>query len=236
MIPDISICIPCYEMGGHGHIFLNKSLSIISDQTDVDFSKIEIVVSDHSKDDLVKQCCDTFKELKIKYVKNEKNRGSMADNTNNCIRNSSGKYIKPLYQDDYLYSKNSLKCIINNLNDNWIAHEYTHLDLSTDTFYNQRTPFYNDRMIDGVNTIGPPSSVIFKNDGDFFDENLIWFIDTEFYYRMNQKYGMPTILKSNTPLTVVTTWSGQTTNTKITPLLIDKETTYVKLKHENNFK
>ena len=233
MTPNISICIPCYEMGGQGHIFLNKSLSIILDQANVDFSKIQIVVSDHSKDDLIKQCCDTFKSLKIKYVKNEKNRGSMADNTNNCIRHSDGKYIKLLYQDDYLYSKNSLQSIIDNLTGDWIAHEYTHLDLSTGSYYNQRTPFYNDSMIDGVNTIGPPSSVIFKNNSDFFDENLIWFIDTGFDYRMNQKYGMPTILKSNNPLSVVTTWSGQTTNTKITPLLIDKETTYVKLNHGN---
>lgn len=231
MKPDISICIPCYEMGGLGVDFLSNSLKKIEDQELVNFNSFEIVISDHSKDDRIKQCCDTFTNLNIKYILNEKNRGSMADNTNNCIRHSSGKYIKPLYQDDYFHSTKSLKWILENLNDSWIAHEYTHFDLTTNTFYNQRTPFYNGKMVEGVNTIGPPSALVFKNDGNFFDKNLIWFIDTEFYYRMNDKYGEPTILKCNTPISVVTTWSGQTTNTKITTELIDIESKYIKSKH-----
>lgn len=231
---SLSIIIPCYEMGDKGSIFLKRSLDIISNQKDVDFSTFEIVISDHSINNEIEASCklELYQKLNIKYIRNENDRGSMACNTNNCIQHSSGKYIKPLYQDDYLYSEKSIKWILENLQDYWIAHEYTHLNLSTGEFYNQRTPFYNYQMVEGINTIGPPSSIVFLNDDNYFDENLIWFIDTEFYYRMNKKYGLPTILKCNTPLGVVTTWDGQTTNTKITPELIDKEKSYVKMKHK----
>ena len=115
-----------------------------------------------------------------------------------------------------------------------MANEYTHLDLSNNSFYNQRTPSYNEGMKNGENTIGPPSSTIFLNDDNYFDMNLLWFMDTEFYYRMYLKYGLPTILKSSIPLNVVTTWSGQTTSTRITRELIDKEHSYINYKHNDN--
>lgn len=228
----LSVCIPCYEMNGKGSEFLKKSLTILSNQI-VDFSKFEVVISDHSINDDIKNICLEFPKLNLKYHRNELDRGSMSGNINNCILKSSGKYIKPLFQDDFLYHEKSLKHILENLQDSWMAHEYTHLDYSNYNFYNQRTPYYNNGMVDGVNTIGPPSSVIFLNDDNFFDTNLLWFMDTEFYFRMYKKYGEPTILKSNLPIGVVTTWSGQTTNTEINQELIDKETAYIKYKHKN---
>jgi glycosyltransferase involved in cell wall biosynthesis len=229
----LSVAIPCYEMSGKGVEFLEKSLKIIESQN-IDFSKIEIVISDHSINDDIKKCCDKYKNINLKYYKNEECRGSMSGNINSCIRQSSGEYIKPLFQDDFLNSSNSLKAILDNLNSPWIAHEYTHLDLSTDSFYNQRTPFYNDRILEGINTIGPPTVTAFLNDNNYFDENLLWFMDIEFYHRMMIKYGHPTILKCNDPIATVTTWSGQTTETSINQALIDKETNYIKLKYNEN--
>ena len=229
-IPKLSVAIPCYEMSGRGVEFLEKSLSIIKNQN-VDFSEIEVVISDHSINDDIKKCCDNYKNINLKYYKNEECRGSMSGNINSCIRQSSGKYIKPLFQDDFLNSPNSLKVILENLNYSWIAHEYTHLDLSTDSFYNQRTPFYNDRILDGINTIGPPTVTVFLNDNNYFDENLLWFMDIEFYHRMMKKYGHHIVLKCDNPIATVTTWSGQTTETSINQTLIDKETSYIKLKH-----
>lgn len=231
--PKLSVAIPCYEMSGKGVEFLEKSLSIIQNQN-VDFSEIEVVVSDHSINDDIKNCCDKYKNINLKYYKNEESRGSMSGNINSCIRQSSGKYIKPLFQDDFLNSNNSLKAILKNLDCNWLAHEYSHLDLSTNSFYNQRTPFYNENMLNGINTIGPPTVTAFLNDDNYFDENLLWFMDIEFYHRLFIKYGQPTLLKCEVPISIVTTWSGQTTETSINQNLIDKETNYIKLKYANS--
>ena len=221
-------------MHGKGVDLLTKSLDILNNQKNINFLDFEVVISDHSKNDDIEKCYKKFNNLNFVYVRNTENHGSMSDNINNCIRHSSGKYIKPLFQDDFLYDETSLSKIINNLQDSWMANEYTHLDLSNNSFYNQRTPSYNEGMKNGENTIGPPSSTIFLNDDNYFDMNLLWFMDTEFYYRMYLKYGLPTILKSSIPLNVVTTWSGQTTSTRITRELIDKEHSYINYKHNDN--
>ena len=51
----VSVCIPCYEMHGNGAIHLRRSLDMLSLQT---WKNFEVVVSDHSKSDLIKDCCD----------------------------------------------------------------------------------------------------------------------------------------------------------------------------------
>ena len=56
-------------------------------------------------------------------------------------------------------------------------------------------------------------------------------MDTDFYYRMFIKNGNPIILQGSGPISVVTTWSGQTTNTSINDALIDKEMKYIKCKY-----
>lgn len=230
--PQLSLCIPCYEMSGVGAKYLSESLSIIRTQ-ECDLSDIEIIVSDHSLNDEIEKCCANFKDLNVKYFKNSHGRGSMSANLNNCIKNSSAKYIKPLFQDDLFYYSRSLKHILNNLKDAWYAHEYTHLNGDTNAYYNQRTPYSNDNFIGGVNSLGPPTAIYFINDDNYFDEELSYMMDTEFYHRMIIKYGQPTILKSSIPLGVVRTWSGQTTQST-TRNMIDKEHIYIKSKYDSN--
>ena len=227
--PQLSLCVPCYEMSGVGAKYLSESLSIIRTQ-ECDLSNVEIIVSDHSLDNEIEKCCDNFKDLNIKYFKNSYGRGSMSANLNSCIKHSSGKYIKPLFQDDLFYYSKSLKHILSNLSDPWYAHEYTHLNGDLNTYYNQRTPCSNNNFINGVNSLGPPSVIYFINDDNFFDEKLSYMMDTEFYHRMIAKYGQPTILKSDIPLGVVRTWAGQTTQAT-TSDMIDNEHIYIKSKY-----
>ena len=51
----ISIAIPVYEMNSTGADFLKLSLSKICEQT---FTDVEVVISDHSKDEEIKKVCD----------------------------------------------------------------------------------------------------------------------------------------------------------------------------------
>ena len=69
----LSVCISTYEMGGFGPSFLDQSLSILSRQTFKDF---EVVISDQSLDDGIKNVCEKYQNiLDIKYIKNY-NRGN----------------------------------------------------------------------------------------------------------------------------------------------------------------
>ena len=64
----VSICIPTYEMNGRGAEYLEYSFNILYHQT---FKNFEIVISDHSSSDLIKDLCEQWNQvLNIKYFKN----------------------------------------------------------------------------------------------------------------------------------------------------------------------
>jgi hypothetical protein len=59
-------------------------------------------------------------------------------------------------------------------------------------------PVYSNDIIKGVNTIGSPSVLTIKNkDLEFFDENLLWVMDCEYYKRMFDKFGEPIIVNEH---------------------------------------
>jgi len=57
-----------------------------------------------------------------------------------------------------------------------------------------------------------------------FDENLIWLMDCEFYFRLLKNFGPPAIVAE--PLAVQTLWPGQLTQ-KINDELKRREANYV---------
>lgn len=191
----ISICIPCYEMGGQGPYLLKRSLDQIRDQT---YKDIEIVISDHSIGDDVKKICDEYSYiLDIVYIKNPVNLGNFSSNLNNSIRNASGEIIKLLMQDDYFMAANALESTARIFTDpsvNWAACGcYSGWDTRN---YSTLIPKYNDSSISlGVNTIGSPSVITIRNKNvQYFDESLSWVVDLDYYKKMNYVFGEPSII------------------------------------------
>lgn len=210
----VSVAIPCYDMNGKGDFFLDFNIEKIARQTHRD---IEIVISDHSKTDIVKNVVDRWKTLNIKYVKFDKKYGNSSANTNNAIRNCTGDIIKILCQDDYLYDEFSVEKIVENFSpsNQWLVSAYVHTKDHVKLF-KKKKPKYNDKIYI-KNTIGTHSSLTIRNGLDvFFDEELIWFMDCEYYRRLYDNYGAPKILNEITMVQFL--WEGQVTNT-----LADKE-------------
>jgi glycosyltransferase involved in cell wall biosynthesis len=211
--PFFSIAIPTYEMSGYGEDFLNHSFGVFKNQTFKDF---EVVVSDHSKSDVIESLCTLWsKHLNIKYLRNTHKIGGSSPNINNAIKNSRGKWIKLLWQDDFLFNNKSLMELKNHIdvnNTNWVATACEHTDDGL-TMYRPFYPRWNDHIQFGVNTISSPSVITIKNDLDklYFDEDLIWLMDVEYYKRMFDKYGEPSYLNS---INVVNrTWGDSLSNT-----------------------
>src|SRR3990167_7102617 len=121
----ISICIPTYEMHGGALKMLTRSFDMLKKQTFKDF---EVVVSDNSEDDVVKNLCASpeYKMLNINYFKNP--RKGLAQNSNEAIKNAKGEIIKILYMDDYLANENSLQKILDNFTDHWLITACEHAD------------------------------------------------------------------------------------------------------------
>ena len=208
-----SIAIPTYEMHGKGVSFLEHSFYKLNQQSFKDF---EVVISDHSKSDDIKNLCHSWNDrLNIRYIKNPDNIGSSSANLNNALRNCNGKWIKILFQDDYLFDYDSLSNIYNYINVNpdikWIATACEH-SIDGYTTYRPFYPRWNNMLYLGNNTISSPSVITIKNENiKFFNNNLIWLMDVEFYKRMYDSYGEPGYI--NEISVVNRTWNNSITNT-----------------------
>lgn len=191
-----SIAIPTWDVKGKGADYLEYSLNILALQTFKDF---EVIVSDHSLDDKIEFLCKKWGQiLDIKYCLNDKGRGRISPNVNNAILKSKGKYIKILFQDDFLYDADSLEIIHDSVKKNQDKHWFVTSCVHTDdavNMYNQMTPYYHDRIYAGVNTISCPTVLTIKNEDPLlFDESLNWMVDVEYYKRLYDKYGLPVVI------------------------------------------
>ena len=211
--PFFSIAIPTYEMGGRGVEFLNHNLDLLNTQTFKDF---EVVVSDHSADDEIKDLCDRWREeIDIKYYKNSDGVGKSSSNINNALRYCNGHWIKMIFQDDFLYSNTSLQIIYDNVymdgGIQWVVTACEHTNNGV-TMIRPFYPKWNDKMHLGINTFSSPSVLTIKNEDTIcFDERLVNLMDVEYYKRMYDKYGEPHYIMD---ISVVNrAWSGSVTNT-----------------------
>lgn len=213
-------------MNGRGVGFLQQLLASLMNQTHKEF---EVVISDHSITDEIKNCLLEYGALNIKYIRNEYKRGSSSANINKAISGASYDIIKPIFQDDFIYSPHCLEHIIQS-KASWGASQFVHTNENKSKLFNPMAPILTDRTVHGINTFGCPSVMFFKkNNETYFDENLIWLMDCEFYHRLWQQYGNPMVIPSVDMC--IRVWedsvSGHvSSNTK------DREYQYVKEKHD----
>jgi len=224
----ISVAIPCYEMGGKGAEILEFSFNKLIQQSFRDF---ETVITDHSQNDEIKNLYDSWKDIiNVKYFRNEEHRGSPTQNTNMSIKKSEGKIIKILCQDDYLLDAQSLQIIADEFIDgvNWMATSYIHTN-DRQNFFNKHVPTITEDII-GNNKLGTPSAYAIRNGVDiWFDENLVYYYDADFYKMMIKKFGNPKIVDKITMVNYI--WGGQVTNTIATQDLRNRELQYLRGKN-----
>ena len=230
--PLVSIAISTYEANGKGSDLLKHNLEYIYKQ---DYYNIEIVISDHSSDYKIKDLCERYNNEKypIRYIHNPEEKGNSSHNTNNAIKYCNGAYIKILFMDDYLYNESAISNIVNQFQSNpdkkWLVHSYIHTKNYKDFYTLHHPKFSNDIIF--CNRIGCPSCLtIHKSVKERFDEKLKWFMDSELYSRIRNKYSDPIILHTNAndkAYMVNLHHENQVTNTSIDNSLIQKEKEYI---------
>jgi len=205
----VSIVIPTYEMKGKGSLFLEQSLKSINNQL---YNNFEVVVSDDSSDNLVKDICEKFSQvMDLKYNRTISNYKGLSFNTNRAVRFATGDIIKILYQDDFFYRKDSLSRIASEHINGAAWCVTANVSYNGNSFFNYHVPSFHKMGYLGENLIGSPSCLSFtKNVYELFDEKLSWLMDCEFYHRLFLRYGNPKIVSE--PCFVNRLWSGQTTN------------------------
>jgi glycosyltransferase involved in cell wall biosynthesis len=190
----VSICVPAYEMKGKGSEYIEFLFNSLYNQT---YKNIEIIVSDHSKNDMIEQSCKLWSDrLNIKHYYNDIGRGLFPSNMNNAIKKAKGDIIKLLCQDDFLFDSHSLETQLIHLlgnHNHWLITACCHTKDGIN-FYNPIYPKYHDNIHYGENTISSPSVIMFRNEDIInFDENLFWLVDVEWYKRLYDKFGLPSI-------------------------------------------
>jgi len=224
----ISICVPAYDMNGAGSKCIKQLLQSISAQT---YQNYEVIISDHSTNNNIKSIVEDFKNNKFKHYFNVNNIGSSSGNLNNAIKEASSDFIKVMFQDDFFVNPDSIS-IINDLFNkqiNWGVCSCIHYSSSTKEFYRPHFPYWQTNIKKGENTLGCPSVLFFKRCELEFDVDLLWYMDTDFYYRLFLKYGPPHIEKKI--LTGVREDNTRVTNTLITNDLIEKENLIISKKY-----
>ena len=228
---DVSIAIPTWETYGRGAEFLDDLLRTIEIQKGN--LTYEVCISDHSKDDSILIKVDEFKDrLPIKYYRNKKDHGNGPANTNSAIEMCSGDMIKVMFQDDFFYDDESLEKIYNALyssKKSWLLNGCNHTADHGHSFYWELFPRFNDKLLDGTNTLSSPSVLTFKKEvKNRFDENLVHFMDIDFFYGMRKDHGDPVFLDD---VLVTNRFPNDASISSNAPKDFSKESKYCKQKY-----
>jgi len=208
-MPKVSICIPAYNQLD----FLKKNLDSIVIQN---YSDYEVVITDDTVDNSVKDLISNYSSFfgdKLKYSKNPIRLGT-PENWNEAVRRSSGAFIKILHHDDAFSGKDSLYkfvCLLENNPqiDFAFSATFVNSDEHVHTISSEEMEFLKKNPLHLIvnNLIGAPSTTIFRNLSNiFFDQNLKWLVDTEFYLRYLKRNNFSFIYSSDI---LITTCSGE---------------------------
>lgn len=195
---DFSIIAPVYKMKNNlGERFLVEYLCALSYQT---FKNFEVVVTDQSNDSSLKDICNTFSHiLNIKHVYNRGGIKTAASNVNFGIKNATGKLVKLLYVDDFFVNPEALlkiKAAFDlNTESKWLISGFTCCNEDRTIYYNERQPWYGNKYVNGDNITGNPSNYTVRRECALeMDEELLWIVDGEYFYRSYYHYGDPIML------------------------------------------
>ncbi len=184
MIPLISICIPAYKNSK----LLERLLNSIVRQTFKDF---ELIITDDTPSNEVKLVSDKFQHtLPHLYIKNQQALGSPA-NWNASISFAKGEWIKLMHHDDWFEGEQALQKFASatkNTTAEFIFSAYSNAEENKEKQQVilpmampqklQQKPW----LLFIKNYIGNPSTTLIKNNlSSWYDENLKWVVDFEFY-------------------------------------------------------
>ncbi len=202
--PQVNICIPTANLGKRSLEYLDDCLFSIHNQ---DYSNITVVISDHSQDEeiawhIVHNWLDENgdRPFKLRYTRYKENYGSAVANLNNTLDQiSEVSFVKLLFQDDMLKTPEAISKMVTCLKEtgaHWLAVGCDHIDDNNADINYPHPPTWVKglSMAHGLNRIGSPSVVMFRNCDLRMDPKLCYLNDCEFYYRMGLQYSAPVLL------------------------------------------
>lgn len=191
----VSFCIPTHDKNPRCQQYLFDIFHSLSLQKDMNFN---VWVSDHGTSNKVQRACQEYDDLfEINYVQNTQKIGNISANTNNAMRLADGDILKIIFSDDMILTKNLSSELDATFTEGveWAVTGFAHTLDDGKTHYNPKIPVYNNRLLEGVNTLSSPSILALRNGcEEYFDEELTMLMDCDMYYRLYENYGEPKVL------------------------------------------
>ena len=205
-MPKVSICIPAYKNAAG----IKRLLDSVREQS---FQDYEVILTDDSPDESVKETAQNSSIGTLQYYKNEKRLGATA-NWNEAVRRAKGEYIKIMHHDDWFANSQSLSRFVAMLDDNpavdlafcgtWQVTLSGEGKETSDRFARHISQEHcslishdwHNLFLGGY--IGAPSATIYRNVGVEYEEKLKWLVDVEFYMRLLSQN--PKFAHTNDPL------------------------------------
>ncbi len=234
--PKISICITTYNRT----TYLPRLLDSIAAQT---YKNYNIIVTDNSDTDVIERFLQPYAaKMPISYYKNNPML-NMAGNWNKSFSIADGEWIKLIHDDDWLATETALQEFVNatdkgvrfifsGRNDFYEnTGEYVSKTISQEDF---KRVSKNPHLLFEHNILGPPSIVMFQsNVKQYYDVNLKWFVDLEYYLTMMDK---EPALYIDKPLLNTSYNDTQMTNSCFNnPAVVIPEALYILKKHGLGF-
>ena len=223
----VSYCVPTHD---HPRCeqYMFDILYALSQQSYKDF---ELCVSHQGDDDkILRSLNDYWDILNITYRRAPE--GNISVNTNNAMKMGEGDIIKVLYSDDFILTSNLTeeldKAFTSDVS--WAVTGFAHTLDNGLTHYNPKIPFYNDRLLEGINTLSSPSILAMRRDiKEYFDENLVMLMDCDMYYRLYENYGNPIVIND----IHISNREHQNQTQRTYEHLLPEEIDYLKKKHSS---
>jgi hypothetical protein len=227
-IDDVVVVIPVHDPDYKYLGFLRNALDSLGSQN---ISPKEVlIVANHDLPYLEALAMQSPQSLNLRFLRSEA-RGA-AENLNFAVSNSSARYTKILFQDDFLAHENSLETSLNALSSSgkkWLVIGSRDWEQASNTFFKPVIPKYTERLDRGINKIGAPSVVTFETECFVpFDNRLQYMFDCDWYLSMAHNFGEPVEIK-NVGVTI-RRHSGQATIWA--KKLLKKEQAIVRAKHK----
>ena len=196
-MPKVSVCIPTYNYAR----FLPEAIESILNQNFTDFELL--IIDDCSKDNTAEVVQRyAAKDARIRFSVNSPNIG-MVNNWNLCLREARGEFIKFVFGDDLLTSKDTLKKMLAPFAaDSAISLVASARDLldAESKVIRTRSSFGKTTVLDGdeairrclleqKNLIGEPTVVMFrkKDAARGFNKDYRQIVDLEMWYHLMEQ-------------------------------------------------
>ena len=188
MNPLVSICIPTYKQKE----YLQRCLVSVLEQ---DFKNFELIISDDTQDDSLEIFIKSIlKDFPYSYLRNIPAKG-MPENWNSAIQQATGKYIKILHHDDFFTQSDSLKLMVEEIENKKGDFLFCQTDvwhIKTGIHHFHKISHKQLNLLNGKpeflffkNMIGSPSVTLYLNDLSLkYDSRFKWLVDIDFYMQI----------------------------------------------------